>query len=190
MGSVKDIRAMFRGGPDYKNFGKPLRPIQPTKPKKLRKNRNSSCSSTNSTGESGCDTAAPRMTSINEQMNAPVSAKVMNLFRGAFEFDDKPDTNVGGTTVENGQKMPPVPPTRTISKQKPFIKPGTNGANSTAVVTAATNGAYYRHQEEEKITAKEDFKTSIDRIKSESALVDSFEDSLDAFYDVFDELKT
>ena len=32
---VKDIRAMFRGGPDYKNFGKPLRPIQPTKPKVL-----------------------------------------------------------------------------------------------------------------------------------------------------------
>jgi len=168
---VKDIRAMFRGGPDYQDFAKPRVHIKP------RPIRISSLSSLSPTEASSMNSP------LNEQVKSPVSEQVMGLFREALEIQDQDSHATNGTTKTNGttngsaeKRIPPIPPVR---KHKVLAKQ----------TSAQANLQYLRNQESQDAPpVKEDLRKSIARIKSESGQVESFEKSLDEFYDVFDNL--
>jgi len=164
---VKDIRAMFRGGPDYENFAKP-RPMFSSGRKRNKSSRTNSMQEGSTNIQAGNE-ASP---------TSPVSRQVMGLFQGAFEMEKELVSKAENASLQTKEEDHPVPPPRNPHNRltkKVESKPVQSKSESEVLSSQEGNG---------------DFKESIARIKSESDKIESYEQSLDEFYDVFNNLQT
>nr|XP_026693478.1 uncharacterized protein LOC100182468 isoform X2 [Ciona intestinalis] len=150
--NVKDIRAMFKKGPDYKNYAKP---------RSLSSNSAS-------------------------KQEEKVAKQVMGMFQGALDIEKElavfeeerlsQSSNIS-PIKQNGHAVI----TTTYTQERNVTTPKSSSVTSPTSTSSGENNS-------NDDIAPEDIRTSIAKIKSESATVASFDESLDQFYDVLNDL--
>ncbi|XP_078494234.1 uncharacterized protein LOC100182468 isoform X2 [Ciona intestinalis] len=174
--NVKDIRAMFKKGPDYKNYAKPRSLSSNSASKQEEKDRR------HTTGDQLDDDIFDDVTVSDHK----VAKQVMGMFQGALDIEKElavfeeerlsQSSNIS-PIKQNGHTVI----TTTYTQERHVTAPKPSSVTSPTSTSSGENNNY-------DDIASEDIRTSIAKIKSESATVASFDESLDQFYDVLNDL--
>nr|CAB3262734.1 uncharacterized protein LOC100182468 [Phallusia mammillata] len=187
---VKDIRAMFKRGPDYQDYAKPRSLSSSNTPARRDSTNHPAGMSSNQSEADVCDDITAPDTQVAKQ--------VMNLFKGALEMEKDSEvfeeetlrkqqeltndfTAVHQSSAkQNGQMTTDINTNYVITKTPPETLPKPN--------KLTTSSWPPKSNPDDSPASPSDIKTSIAQIKSESEAVISFDESLDKFYDVLNDL--